>query len=98
VIFIRNLPENQEIIRKFEIPKSFLPRHIIVEAHHYMYLGVSPVVAYQNISTMYQILGDLPAAVQSLKKALETVDAPFLRSRLIQLEQAAGRPPSRGTR
>jgi hypothetical protein len=64
-----------------------------------MYLGVSPVVAYQNISTMYQILGDLPAAVQSLKKALETVDAPFLRSRLIQLEQAGGRPPSsRGTR
>jgi hypothetical protein len=99
VIFVRNLPETQAYIRRFEIPKSIIPRHIIAESRHYMYLGVSPVVAYQNISTMYQILGDLPAAVQSLKKALETVDAPFLRSRLIQLEQAGGRPPSsRGTR
>jgi hypothetical protein len=98
VVFVRNVPENRDIIRNFAIPKSILPRHIIEEARHYMSLGVSPVVAYQNISTMYQILGDIPAAVQALKKALETVDAPFLRSRLIQLEQAAGRPPSRGTR
>jgi hypothetical protein len=98
VVFVRNLPENRDIIRNFAIPKSILPRHIIAESYHYMYLGVSPVVAYQNISAMYQILGDIPAAVRSLKNALETVDAPILRSRLIQLEQAAGRPPSRGTR
>lgn len=89
VIFVRKLPETQALINKYELPKSTLPRHIIAEAHHYMHLGVSPVVAYQNISNMYQLLGDVPAAIQSLRKALETVDEPFLRSRLMQLE--AGR-------
>jgi hypothetical protein len=47
---------------------------------------------------MYQLMGDFPAAVQSLREALETVDDPFLRSRLRQLEQRFGGAPSRGTR
>ncbi len=93
VVFVRNLPENQAFLGKFGISKSILPRHIIAEAHHYLHLGVSPVVAYQNISTMYQILGDIPAAVQALKKALETFNEPLLQRRLMQLEQAGGRPP-----
>jgi hypothetical protein len=90
VVFVRNLPEIQALIRKFDISKAILPRHIIAESHHYMHLGVSPVMAYQNISNMYQVLGDIPAAVQALKKALETADNPYLRARLMQLEQAAG--------
>ncbi|HEY7528098.1 MAG TPA: hypothetical protein VH660_03030, partial [Candidatus Deferrimicrobiaceae bacterium] len=98
VIFVRDVPENQAYIRKFEMPKGILPRHIIAESFHYMHLGVSPVMAYQNISTMYQVMGDLPAAVQSLRQALETVNDPFLRSRLMQLEQRIGGAPSRGTR
>jgi hypothetical protein len=98
VIFVRNVPENQAYVRKFEMPKGILPRHIIAESFHYMHLGVSPVMAYQNISTMYQVLGDLPAAVQSLRQAMETVDDPFLRSRLMQLERRIGGAPSRGTR
>jgi hypothetical protein len=98
VVFVRNLPETREFVRKYQIPKSTTLRHIIAEAHHYMFLGVSPVVAYQNISHMYRMLGDLPAAVQSLRKAIEYVDDPLLRSHLIQLEQASGGSPSAGTR
>ena len=90
VIFVRNVPENREYVRKFGISKAVLPRHIIAESHHYLYLGVSPVVAYQNISTMYQMLGDLPAAARALRKALEILDHPILRNRLSQLEQASG--------
>lgn len=98
VIFVRNVPEHRDYIRRFGISKSILPRHIIEESYHYMYLGVSPLVAYQNISTMYQILGDLPAAAQSLRKALEVVDNPILRNRLSQLERASGGPSSGGAR
>jgi hypothetical protein len=98
VIFVRNTPENREYIRKFGISKSVLPRHIIEESRHYLHLGVSPVVAYQNISTMYQIMGDLPAAAQSLRKALEFIDNPYLRNRLSQLEQASGSRSPGGAR
>jgi hypothetical protein len=90
VIFVRNLPENQALIRKFGISKAILPHHIIAESRHYMNLGVSPVIAYQNISNMHQVLGDLPAAILSLKEALNTFDDPYLRARLMQLEKAAG--------
>jgi hypothetical protein len=89
VIFVRNLPENEAYSRKFGISKAILPHHIIAESRHYMNLGVSPVVAYQNISNMYQALGDLPAAILSLKEALNTFDDPYLRARLMQLERAA---------
>ncbi|TFH29296.1 MAG: hypothetical protein E4G97_07460, partial [Deltaproteobacteria bacterium] len=41
VIFIRNTPELREYIKAHEIPKGILPRHIIQEAYHYTFLGVS---------------------------------------------------------
>jgi Tfp pilus assembly protein FimV len=52
-----------------------------------MYLGVSPVQAYQTIANMYLFLGDREGAIRSLQKALEEVDNPYLRSRLAQLQQ-----------
>jgi hypothetical protein len=87
VIFVRNTPENREYIRKHEIPKTKIPQQIIWEAYHYMYLGVSPFVAYQTMSNMYQMMGNTPAAIQVLKKALEEKNDPYLRSQLIRLEQ-----------
>jgi hypothetical protein len=87
VIFVRNTPELRDYIRVHEIPKSVLPRHIIQEAFHYIYLGVSPAMAYQTMSNMYLAMGDRAGAVYSLRKALEAVDDPYLRERLRQLEQ-----------
>ncbi len=92
VVFVRNSPENREYLRSREIPKSIIPQQIIWEAYHYMYLGISPVLAYQTMSNMYMVMGNRPAAVQALRKALEDFDDPYLRSRLMQLEQG-GAPP-----
>ncbi|MGZ8450407.1 MAG: hypothetical protein ACXWWV_12585 [Candidatus Deferrimicrobiaceae bacterium] len=92
VVFVREGPENREIVEKFRIPKGALPQHIIREAYHYMYLGISPVVAYQTMSNMYMILGDRAAAAQMVRRALEEVDDPMLRARLSQIEQG-GTPP-----
>jgi hypothetical protein len=47
---------------------------------------------------MYQVLGDLPAAILTLKTALETFDSPYLRARLVQLEQAAAGASPPGNR
>jgi hypothetical protein len=87
VIFVRNLPELQGYIKKHAIPKSVLPQHIISESYHYLHLGVSPVVAYHTISNMYQVMGNHQAAVQTLRNALKERDDPYLRGRLMQLEQ-----------
>jgi len=92
VIFVRNTPELQGYIRAHEIPKGILPRHIIQEAYHYTFLGISPVVAYQTMANMYMLLGDRREAIQSLRRALEEVDDPYLRGRLMQLEQGQGAP------
>jgi hypothetical protein len=92
VVFVRNTPELRGYIKAHEIPKGTLPGHIIREAFHYTFLGVSPVVAYQTMSNMYLMLGDRRAAIQSLRKALEEVNDPYLRGRLMQLEQGQGAP------
>jgi hypothetical protein len=92
VVFVRNTPELRGYIKAHEIPKGILPRHIIQEAYHYMFLGVSPVVAYQTMSNMFLLLGQRDKAIWALRQALETVDDPYLRGRLMQLEQGQGAP------
>lgn len=87
VVFVRNTPENQDYLRKFGLPKNRLWQEVIWESYHYMFLGVSPVVAYQNMSAMYEIMGDYPKAIQAIKAALREANDPYLRSRLAHLEQ-----------
>jgi len=93
VVFVRNGPENRDLIARYRLPNGALPYHIIREAYHYMYLGVSPVVAYQTMSNMYMLLGNRPFAAQMLRNALEEVDDPTLRARLRQIEQGGSPPP-----
>ncbi len=90
VIFVRNTPELRDYIQAHGIPKGILPRHIIMEAYHYTFLGVSPVVAYQTMANMYLLMGDRTGAIESLRRGLEEVDDPYLRGRLMQLEQGQG--------
>jgi hypothetical protein len=90
VVFVRNAPELRGFIKVHEIPKGILPRHIIKEAYHYTFLGVSPVVAYQTMANMYLLLGDRQEAIQSLRRGLEKVNDPYLRGRLMQLQGGVG--------
>ena len=90
VVFVRNTPELLGYIKAHEIPKGILPKHIILEAYHYTFLGVSPVVAYQTMANMYLMLGDREEAIQSLRRGLEEVNDPYLRARLMQLQGGVG--------
>jgi hypothetical protein len=51
-----------------------------------MFLGVSPVVAYQTMSNMYLLMGQRDQAIWALRQALQTLDDPYLRARLLQIE------------
>jgi hypothetical protein len=90
VIFVRNTPELRGYTKAHEIPKGILPQHIIQESYHYMFLGISPVVAYQTISNMFLLMGQRDKAIWALRQALETVDDPYLRARLMQLQGGVG--------
>jgi hypothetical protein len=48
------------------------------------------VVAYQTMSNMYMMLGRRDQAIWALRQALDTVDDPYLRARLLQLQGGAG--------
>jgi hypothetical protein len=98
VVFVRNTPELREYVRKHEVPKGILPQHIIRESYHYMFLGVSPVMAYQTMSNMYMAMGDRRGAIEVLRKALAETDEPFLRERLRQLEGSGDPNPFGGGR
>ncbi|MBP2674767.1 MAG: hypothetical protein H6Q84_1607 [Deltaproteobacteria bacterium] len=58
-----------------------------------MFLGVSPIVAYQTMSNMYMVLGDRVGAADALRKGFEETEEPFFRERLRQLEESPGRNP-----
>jgi hypothetical protein len=92
VVFVRNTPETREYIDRHRIPKSMIPQQIIWESYHYMFLGVSPIVAFQTMSNMYDMMGNRQAAIESIRKALEYADEPFLRARLMQLQGGAVSP------
>ena len=79
VVFVRNAPELREYIKAHEIPKGILPQHIIQEAYHYMFLGVSPVVAYQTMSNMYLVHGGSPGGGSRPPQGTRKVDDPYLR-------------------
>ena len=90
VIFVRNAPRMQEYVRRHQISKGILPQHIIRETYHYMFLGVSPVMAYQTISNMYLLMGQRDKAILALREGLGKVDDPYLRARLVQIQGGAG--------
>ncbi|NNG45508.1 MAG: hypothetical protein HKM86_00140 [Deltaproteobacteria bacterium] len=87
VVFVRNTVQNREYLSKHAISKSVLPKHVIAESYHYMYLGVSPVMAYANIANMYLTMGKRQEAVDVLRNSLKENDEPYIRNMLMQLEQ-----------
>ena len=89
VVFVRNAPELRGYIKAHEIPKGILPRHIIREAYHYIFLGVSPVIAYQTMSNMYLLLGQRDKAIWALREAWKRGRS-YLRARLMQLQGGVG--------
>ncbi len=42
------------------------------------------------MANMYLMMGDRREAIESLRRGLEEVDDPYLRGRLMQLEQGQG--------
>lgn len=74
VVFAKDIPENREIIRRYALDKNrVVPQQVIQEAYHYMFLGVSPIIAYATIADMYELMGDRNSAMAALRKGIDEV-------------------------
>ncbi|MEW6721316.1 MAG: hypothetical protein AB1346_12775 [Thermodesulfobacteriota bacterium] len=88
LVFVRNSDEFREFLRKHEVPKAVIPRHIIAESYHYMFLGVHPAQTYNTVANMYLVLGERDNAIETLRAGVAETGNPFLRNRLLGLERA----------
>lgn len=95
LIFVRDTPGNLPYIARHGISKGILPRAIITESYHYLYLGVSPVVVYSNMANMYLTLGERQKAIEALRTVLKHRDSQYLRDMLLRIELQGSRSPLR---
>ena len=54
LVFVKNTPENRNIIEKYRVPKGILGNHIVTELVHYTYLGVSKQYVYSVVADFYR--------------------------------------------
>jgi len=85
IIFVRNEPQTLEYLKQHKIDKMDIPKHIIDEAFHYSFLGVSPVRTCHTQAMMYLVMGQRDKAIEVLSKGVEETGNPFLRDMLIKL-------------
>jgi hypothetical protein len=85
LVFVRDEPGTREYLRRHGIDKGGIPAHIILEARHYRYLGVSPAQTYNTIANMYLVMGRRDNAIEVLREGVDETGHPFLRNRLMQL-------------
>jgi len=85
LVFVREESGTRDYIRRHGINKGIIPGHIILEARHYRYLGVSPAQTYNTIANMYLVMGQRDNAIEVLKEGIDDTGHPFLQNRLMQL-------------
>ena len=82
LIFVRDEPQTSEYIKRHRIDKKAIPLHIIDEAYHYSFLGVSPTQICDTQASMYLVLGEREKAIEVLRKGVEEADNPRARNLL----------------
>jgi len=85
LVFVRDNPETSAYIKQHRIDKTVIPKHIIDEAFHYSFLGVSPVRTCHTQTRMYLVMGQHEKAIEVLSKGVDETGHPFLWDWLIQL-------------
>jgi hypothetical protein len=86
VIYVKNIPENAEIISQYKIPKQTITDHIVKELVHYTFLGVNKLYVYSYVGNIYMIKRDYANALRFFKMAYEIKADPKLAELIRRLE------------
>ena len=90
VIYLKNTPENKDIIDQYRLPKQAIVQQIMQELFHYTYLGVNKLYVYSFIGKMYMESHDYANALKFYKMAYEINDDPRLGEFIHRLETMKG--------
>jgi len=58
LVFVKNIPENRDIIERYGMPKGIINNHIVAELLHYTYLGVNKQLVYSMLANFYRQIND----------------------------------------
>ena len=58
MVFVKNIPENRNIIERYRMPKAIINNHIVAELVHYTYLGVNKQFVYSMLSNFFRQIND----------------------------------------
>jgi len=58
LVFVKNIPENRQIIERYRMPKAILNNHIVAELVHYTFLGVNKQFVYSAAANFYRQSND----------------------------------------
>jgi hypothetical protein len=86
VIYMKNIPENEEFILKYKIPKQAITAHIMKELIHYTFLGVNKLYVYSYVGNFYMSNRDYANALRFFKMAYEINSTPQLAELIHRLE------------
>ena len=86
VIYMKNIPDNAEIISKYKIPKQAITDHIMKELVHYTFLGVNKLYVYSYVGNIYMSKRDYANALRFFKMAYEINEDPKLAELIHRLE------------
>lgn len=78
LVFVKNTPENREVIGKHRIPKSILGNHIVAELAHYTFLGVNKQFVFSMIANYYRQINDPVNAGRYMEYFREASRTPWI--------------------
>lgn len=78
LVFVKNTPENRDIIQKYRMPKGVLYNHIIAELLHYTYLGVNKQYVYSIVVNFYRKVNDPVNANRFMEYFQEASQVPWI--------------------
>lgn len=78
LVFVKNIPENRNIIERYRMPKGILNNHIVEELVHYTSLGVNKQLVYSTVANFYRQINDPVNAGRYMEYFREASQVPWI--------------------
>jgi hypothetical protein len=78
MVFVKNIPENRQILEKYAIPKGIINNHIVTELVHYTSLGVNKQFVYSSVANYYRQINDPVNAGRYMEYFREASEDPWV--------------------
>jgi hypothetical protein len=78
LVFVKNIPENREILEKYGIPKGAINNAIVAELVHYTFLGVNKQLVFSTVANYYRQINDPVNSARYMESFREASRTPWI--------------------